>query len=113
MKVGLADGVWYSRDCLDCGLHIGVAIVGENGASLEEVQQHPEDMICPFCDGQAKYTTQEQVDNLFLYRQPIIFEKPTGDAVIRKILSVRLHRPRRCLTNKLRSAKKQLGRIFR
>jgi len=113
VAVRLAEGVWYSRDCLDCKMHIGVAIVGENGASLEEIQQHPEDMVCPFCDGQAKYTTEQPVDDLDMYRLPIRYEDPCREKTVRAILSQRLHRPRRSIPRSIKSFKKKWNTLFR
>lgn len=113
VTVKFAEGVWYSRDCLDCKMRIGVAIVGENGASMAEITQHPEDLICPFCDGQAKYTREEQVDDLDMYRLPIVFEEPHPAKIERAILSQRLHRPRRSIPRSIKSSKKQWSSLFR
>lgn len=113
VAVTFAEGVWYTRDCLDCKLNIGTAIVGENGANLEELNEHPENMICPFCDGQAFYSTAEEPDDPMMYRLPLEHEEPDGKKRVRPILSQRLHRPRRCLSHRLRTNARKMRRIFR
>lgn len=109
--VKIAEGVWYSRDCLDCKMHIGVCIVGEQGASIEYVQQHPENLVCPFCDGQAAYSTEEEPDDEMLYRLPLEHEPPNGKSLVRKIKSERLNRRRRCLCNRMKTNKRKVIRI--
>lgn len=113
VAVTIASGIWYSRDCVDCKMHIGVCIVGENAASYDEVRVHPEDLVCPFCDGQAVYTTEQEVDDLAMYRQPIRYEEPRLGKEYRRILSQRLHRPRRSIPRSLKSLKHQMRSLFR
>lgn len=111
VAVTFAEGVWYSRDCLDCKMHIGVTIVGEQGAKIEDIQRHPEDMVCCFCDGQAVFTAQEEPDNADNYRLPLEYEPPRFNCQMRKISSQRLSRPRRCLSHRLKCNKKVMKRI--
>lgn len=113
VAVRIAEGTWYSLDCLDCKEHIGVCIVGEQGASIDYVQQHPENLICPFCQGQAAYSTEENPDNPLMYRLPLDHEEPDGKHLFLRITSQRLSRPRRCLSHRLKQIKRKVGRVFR
>lgn len=87
--------------------------MGEQGASLDYVKPHPENMVCPFCNGQAAYSTEEEPDNRLMYRQPLEYEPPNGKNLLRRIISQRLHRPRRCLPHRLKRNKKLMNRIFK
>lgn len=112
VAVKIAEGVLYSRDCLDCKRHIGGCIVGEEGASIDHVQQHPENLICPWCNGQAAYSTEEIPDNPMIYRLPLDHEEPNGKDLLRRIISQRLSRPRRCLSHRLKATKKKIAQLF-
>lgn len=46
VQVQMADGVLYTKDCKDCGEHVGGCIVGGDG--YKEV---PPMRPCPFCGG--------------------------------------------------------------